>query len=282
MIIENKSLNKFQYFIQRHIKSTIPENFPKEGSWITLELVDTSNSAKVLIPAMLSSVNQRKLQVKSRLPFPKNCSKDGTLYCTFDHSHTEKKVFQSAKTVRYFTDFEIEGIVSKTADIRLIDSIFKKANQREFERLPYKRNYNISLHPQKMPENNETIVKYNRIVKRFIENLNIKDIAPGGLGATCKKDYSKVIKAKHKINVNICFGQRMEYRFYKRLITSKTVKRIIKTNLTVIKKMDTGNGEFFFGFKFKDVEKHRYYILDESNRIRQSEAALTASGVEEF
>jgi hypothetical protein len=282
MIIENKPLNKFQYFVQRHFKNTIPEHFPKEGSWITLELIDTSNSAKVLIPAMLSVVNQRELQVKTRLPFPKNCSKDGTLYCTFDQSHSEKKVFQSGNTGRYLTGFEIVGMVSKTAEIKLIDSIFKKANQREFERLPYKRNYNISIHPQKIPETSDVSVKYNKIVKNFIENLNIKDIAPGGLGATCKKKCARIIQAKHKIQVNICFGQRMEYRFYKKLITSKTVRKIIKTNLTVIKKIDTDNGEFIFGFKFKDVEKHRYYILDESNRIRQSEAALTASGVQEF
>lgn len=279
MIIENKKPGKFQYFIQRHIKKSIPENFPERGSWITLELRDTDSDAKILIPALLAKVNKREMQVKTRLPFPKKCSKDGILYCSFENANSEKGVFQANRTLRYFTGFEIVNMVSgKTSDIRLVDAIFKRANQREFERLPYKHQYNITLQPVVIPEKDEKIIAYNRLVKQFVENLKIRDIAPGGIGASCSKKFSKMIKANHRIKINVCFGQRMEYRFYKRLITSKTVKRVIKTDMTVVKKMDTGNGEYLFGFKFKDVEKHRYYILDESNRIRQSEAAFIASG----
>ncbi len=52
--------------------------------------------------------------------------------------------------------------------------------------------------------------------------------------------------------------------------------------MTVVKILETEGDNYILGFRFQDVEKHRYFILDESNRIRLSEAALTASGVDEF
>ncbi len=126
MIVENKSLNKFQYFVQRHIKNSIPKAFPQKGSWVTLELIDTSSGAKVIIPALLAVVKNRLIQVKTRLPFPNKCSKNGKLYCTFESSVSEKGVFQGSKSKRYFTNFEIFKMISnKTANIKLIDSIFK-------------------------------------------------------------------------------------------------------------------------------------------------------------
>ncbi len=143
VLSKKKSLSKFQYFVQRNLKSTVPDNFPVPGSWITLELKDIDNNAVIIVPALLELVDRRTLFLKTRTPFPDNCKETGLFYCSFGENTKKANIFES-KAIRYYASCKIvEILTKKKVVIKLIDALFEKANQREYERLSYKRDYNM-------------------------------------------------------------------------------------------------------------------------------------------
>ncbi len=268
---ERKRLNGFSSFIQSHIKNTIPENFPKPGCHMTLELAKKSCGTVDNILVLLEKIDKRTLFVTTNQTIPSGYSKNGRLFCTFDNNNF------GINPVRQYTNIKIVGITKNVICIKLVDALFDKVNEREFKRVTHKSDYNISIKSIDIPEKNEKCRKYNLYIKKFIENLIIKDISAGGIGILCHEKHSDLIKENGKINVKILFGKRVEYRFFDRMIKSQTVPKILQTSMTVRIKRDEIKGVNYMGFEFEHIEKNRNFIIDTINRILQSEAAIDAS-----
>ncbi len=255
---ETKRKGILSNFIHSYVKNSMPENFPKPGSSMMLELRKDKTGIFTQIPVELSRVNKRILVLKSFGP-AKGYSTNGRLYCTFENN-----------TVRQYTDIKIIGITKNCICIKIVNCVFTRAKQREYERLSYKKHYNFSLKAIRVLEKNDSYRKYNQYMKIFFKNSVIKDISPGGIGLLSDPKYSDLIKEGVKINVNICFGERMEYRYFKKMIKSRTLPKVIQTKITVRKKNDR-SGLNYIGFQFENIEKNSFFIVDTINRINQSE-----------
>ncbi len=271
----------FKYFIQKHIKRTMPDYFPEKGNWITLELKDANNTT-IVIPALLIEVKKRKLRIKTRIPVPEDIRRDGFLYCSFEVNEIEKDLFQDVESVRHTTHFEFTGKGNKNneVDIKLTDGIFKRVERREFQRLNCKKHYNITVNPVPVEEINENNVKYNRYMKRFFEKYTLKDLCPGGISGLAQTKYASQLKAGHKIKVKLCFGKRNDYQYTDQLFASETTPIEITTALVLLDKVDRNIGTFIRFQSVHDI-KSRYLIINESFKMRQSDASLATSCVNE-
>jgi hypothetical protein len=275
---QKKTLKKF---IKNHFKGSISDNFLSEGSWITLEFKNNKN-VTITIPAKITGYKKKKLNIKTRIPLPEGIKTEGFLYSSFDVDEIEKDLFQDVKSTRYKTHFEIVEIPNKKneTNIKLTDGLFTRVERRDFERLICKKHYNISIKPVPIDEKDENSLKYNKYMERFFSNIILKDLSPGGVCVLSKTDYASKLKYGLKINVNICLGSRVDYQYKKQLFSSETTPKEFRVTVRVEDVVESKNDLLLRFIIIHDV-KSQYIIINESFKMRQSDACLATSCVNE-
>ena len=269
-----------------YLSTAVSDQFPGEGSWINIEIEESSTGAKIVVPARIDLIEKRTVAAlcktkvpddfvpKSRIFFPVKT----VLYCE------EKRTYVSTRET-LGTDITIKRYGKKRIVFNLRNGVLENISQRLYERIPYKENYNINITPLKLPEKDKRCIAYNRYMENFFNNIKIVDIAPGGIGIIAPIKLSKQIKEDLKINILINFGQREEFIFKSRLGKKSTEEFEYKTYIKVAKRIEKEDEDaeeemYFIGFQFKDVDIHREVLIETLNSIRRSEAAeATAKNV---
>lgn len=271
--------DKIVDFYRTYLSTSVSELFPEEGSWINIDIEDIATGAKIVVPARIDLVEKRTVAALCKAKVPDNYKVKSRVFFpvkTVHYSEEKRTYITTRETLA--TEIIIKRYAKKRIIFTLRNGVLEKISQRLYERIPYKSNYNVNITPLKLPEKDKRCIAYNRYMENFFNNIEIVDIAPGGIGVTAPVKVSKQIKEDLKINILINFGQRDEYIFKSRLSKKRTEEFEYKTYLKVAKRIekegeDGEENKYFIGFQFKDVNVHREVLIETLNSIRRSEAA---------
>ncbi len=261
---------------QKFFDNDMPKLFPGVGQWIFVESTLSKGGIKLMVPAKIVAIKKRVVTVESKNPFPGNCLKEIKI---FFPRKFQKKV--KNKVVIERRRFVTESIIKKRKTdnniiIKLTDGIIDKANQREYERLPYNDTYNISLNPKVLKGKDKKTVVFNDLMSNFFSSFKLIDVAPGGFCGTCPKVSSKFIKESIKMNMILCFDKRSNYKFFNKLLKTTTQKIEIQLVVRVLRKFEYDNNKKRWKIILElagDVNP-KEFILAELNKIRLSDAAV--------